>query len=152
MNNNRPVAILLGIAAAMLVIMTGKACSDSLGPQKAPVRTSTAPATYVPHAVSHDEEYLNATPPAEYFTEAPAPPEIIYEDVTDEEGNVIGTIAVEPETEEVSKSLAEQYEEQKEENRKNRISGYYHDSKDAPAPEGSVQNATFPEDFILYIG
>lgn len=156
MNNNRPVAILLGIGAALLVIMTGKACSDSLGPQKATAKPTTAPSAYGSPALSHDSEFLNATPPAEYFEQQQQqetePPEIVYQDVTDEAGNVIGTIAVEPETLDTTKSPAEMYEEQKEKNRQNKISGYYHESSDSPAGEKATQPATFPEDFVLYIG
>lgn len=150
MNTNRSVSILLGVAAALLVIMTGKACSDSLDPQKTPVKNTAT--SGVSSLLPPDPGFQQAPPPEGYGVEETAPPVIEYQDVTDESGEVIGTIAVEPETEYITKSMAEQYEEKREENRNNKISGYYHDSTNVPKSTSATVEATFPDDFVLYIG
>lgn len=167
MENRRPVAMMLGLLAALLVIIAGKACTSTLdAPQKNGSKTaatgSTAQKSTSSLGLMPDPGFEQQDPPPEMLTEAPTEEVIYYEEVTDENGEVIGTIAAEPPTEEISLSMAEAYQKQHEENKKNKISGYYHESEDEtdPAPDPNVSddipaeytNATFPSDFVIYVG
>ena len=163
MENKRPVAMLLGLAAALLVIMAGKACTSTLenpksGGTKPAATGSAAQKSTSSLGLLPDPGFTPQAPPPELLTEAASDAPLMIQEVTDENGEVIGTIAVEPPTEEVSLSMAEQYEQRREENKKNKISGYYHESEDATAapyaddriPE-KYQNATLPSDFVIYV-
>ncbi len=106
MGNQRIIALAISIIAALLVIMAGKSCADDINDTNKEGNGASTTSASVPDNNNNNNNNNRATssrrndPPAvEEITET-VPTELpALEYVTDEEGNTIGYIPIEEETE-----------------------------------------------------
>ena len=153
--NNRVIAVALAAIAAMLVIMAGKGCtegaikSNSGKSSKTPVSPQYQ-AVYSTEAKKKKESsiipYEEDEQPEETSEYIP-----VTEILTDENGEMYIAVVTEetPEPTTVQKSALEEYQEAKEENNRNKLSGYNHGEK--KEKENPYENATIPSDFQIIL-
>ena len=173
MDSKRASAVVMAVIAAMLVIMAGKGCTNSIDKRNKQMNKTSQTQAYngkgAYNGGGNAGMYyggLSPTPPSATDAESvtavdSAEGGVIYIDVTDADGNVSATVPYVPQNvdetmnaPDPTKSVLEQYEEDKEKNRQNKISGYNHQDNTSAANQYKydIKDATFPEDFAIVIG
>ena len=157
MEKNRVIAVILASIAAMLVIMTGKSCTEDIS------KTNGKKSTKVPVAPQYEAVYPTEKKSSKNSSVAvPDDEDVPQEDTveyipvteifTDENGETVIAVVSEdvPEPTTEPKSVLEEYQEAKEKNNNNKLSGYNHGKKNE-TPENPYENATFPSDFQIIL-
>lgn len=157
MERNRVIAVVLASMAAMLVIIAGKSCTESISKANGGGKSSKTPVTPQYQAVySTEAKKSNSGSAVQYEYEEEPAEETEYipatEIFTDENGEVYIAFVSEPEPEPttVQKSVLEEYQEVKEQNKKNKLSGYNH-GDDKNTAQNPYENATIPSDFQIML-
>ena len=156
MEKNRVIAVILASIAAMLVIMAGKSCTEDIS------RTNGKKSSKTPVAPQYEAVYPTEKKASKNSVVIPDEEDVPQEDTveyipvteifTDENGETFIAVVSEdiPEPTTKPKSALEEYQEAKEQNNNNKLSGYNHGNKKENA-ENSYENATFPSDFQIIL-
>lgn len=169
----RIASLAMAVIAGLLVIMAGKSCTEDakIKSKTPPLRTpeyvqQTPTAGNVDSQknnsadqVSAEEETTSAEQSLQYvYDEEGNVVGAVYPDgtvvdvvtVTDENGEIVEQYIPETEVETETRSVLEQYHEDKEQNGNNKISGFNHSDK-SESKVKSYENATIPSDFSIVL-
>ncbi len=169
----RIASLAMAVIAGLLVIMAGKSCTEdakiknNTPPLRTPEYVKQTPSAENGDArknnsenqVSAEEETTSAEQSLQYvYDEEGNVVGAVYPDgtvvnvvtVTDENGEIVEQYIPGIETETETKSVLEQYHENKEENGNNKISGFNHSDK-SESKVNSYEDATVPSDFSIVL-